>query len=675
MGRITRLGPGAVVRNPTAMLACPRCGSTYVRDVVFCGLDGERLEAVDQDPLIGKTIDRYQIEDIIGDGGMARVYRARHVHLGQPCALKILYGDMAGDRTLAERFRREAQSSAQIRHPNVVQVTDFGASAEGLTFMAMELLEGTTLADRLKEERVLAPVRIADIARQIALGLSAAHAQGFVHRDLKPKNVMLVPEPGMELVKILDFGLVRPLDEGDERLTAQGQVFGTPPYMSPEQISGGPIDPRTDLYALGAIIYELIAGHPPFQGAMADVFRKHLSVAPPPLTEKSGLGELAMVLLAKSPDARPGTAIAVVELIDSLQVTHISGTPEAPAPASSSGPPQPAPRAPTPKAATSRPPATPDPTPRKAAPSGPTRRGPPDPLGVELFDSLELNEHQIRSMVQRARPSLLAPLLIGSAFLAGIVAAALFLSSTDPSALWQEIFKPPVTTGPEPTPTHAPVASPPPAAPAGTPSIEPPVSTEASPTGTATSAAIDAPASGLPTPREISAPAPAGPTKPPGPVEIVPPPAAKEPEPPPVDTGATFEALDRGLLWTLSQRGLNLRDLSTVERDAAMDWMVWQQRPSEVPEGQEMVDAYDALAAAARKVVVDEALLRAKLERVRRSLDRVPAGSRSESFKTLEGRWAVLNGELGRAREADARQRLATGLTLLESEVEGLPAH
>ncbi|MCC7382941.1 MAG: protein kinase [Deltaproteobacteria bacterium] len=668
------------------MLACPRCGSTYVRDVVFCGLDGERLEAVDQDPLIGKTIDRYQVEDIIGDGGMARVYRARHVHLGQPCALKILYGDMAGDRTLAERFRREAQSSAQIRHPNVVQVTDFGASAEGLTFMAMELLEGTTLADRLKEERVLAPVRIADIARQIALGLSAAHAQGFVHRDLKPKNVMLVPEPGMELVKILDFGLVRPLEESDERLTAQGQVFGTPPYMSPEQISGGPIDPRTDLYALGAIIYELIAGHPPFQGAMADVFRKHLSVAPPPLTEKSGLGELAMVLLAKSPDARPGTAIAVVELIDSLQVTHISGTPEAPAPASSSGPPRPAPRAPTPKAASSRPPATPDPAPRKTATSGPARRGPPDPLGVELFDSLELNEHQIRSMVQRARPSLLAPLLIGSAFIVGIVAAALFLSSADPRALWQEIFEPSTPAIPAPAPARAPETSPAPAAPAGTPAIEPPISAETSPTETATAAVIDAPASGPPPPHEISAPAAVSPAKPPAPVgvspakpaapvETVPPPAVKEPEPPPVDTGATFEALDRGLLWTLSQRGLNLRDLSTVERDAAMDWMVWQQRPSEVPEGQEMVDAYDALAAAARKVVVDEALLRAKLERVRRGLDRIPAGSRSESFRTLEGRWAVLSGELGRAREAEARQRLATGLTLLESEVEGLPAH
>ena len=144
------------------MRTCPRCSSLYVNDVLCCGLDGERLVDVDRDPLLGTTLDRYQIQATLGHGGMARVYRAQHAHLGHAVALKVLHGDTASDRRRVERFRREAATAAQLHHPNVVQVHDFGVSPDGLVFMAMELLEGATLAQRLEEGRRFVPSEIAE---------------------------------------------------------------------------------------------------------------------------------------------------------------------------------------------------------------------------------------------------------------------------------------------------------------------------------------------------------------------------------------------------------------------------------------------------------------------------------------------------------------------------------
>lgn len=302
------------------MLVCPRCCALFVRDVVCCGLDGERLVEVDRDPLVGRHLDRYLIREVLGDGGMARVYRAEHVHLGQPVALKILHGDMASDRRFAERFRREARSAAQIRHPQVVEVKDFGITEAGLNYMAMELLEGTTLAERMQHERRLDPGTIAEVIRQTALGLSAAHGLGFIHRDLKPRNLMLVREAGSLRVKILDFGLVHLLESSDTRLTVHGQVFGTPAYMAPEQIVDGPIDARTDLYALGVILYELLAGRRPFAGERGELLDKQVRAWPPELDDRSGLGALALAMMAKSPSGRPTSALEVIEAIEALDL-------------------------------------------------------------------------------------------------------------------------------------------------------------------------------------------------------------------------------------------------------------------------------------------------------------------------------------------------------------------
>jgi serine/threonine-protein kinase len=304
------------------MLACSRCGSSYTKDQEFCGIDGERLSEQATDPLIGRTVDRYKIVETIGEGGMARVYRARHVYLEQDFAVKILFGDIASDRNLARRFQREAQAASRIKHANVVSISDFGASGDGLIFMAMELIAGGTLTDAIKSEGAMPPARAAFLVRQIAEGLAAAHALGFVHRDLKPKNVMLIGAPGAETVKILDFGLVMFTENSDHpsadptHLTKQGQVFGTPAYMSPEQVSGGTVGPAADLYSLGVILYQLLAGSVPFSGQPGQIAMHHMSSEPPPLLFHEGLGPLAMRLLAKDPAKRPASAVEVIAQLE-----------------------------------------------------------------------------------------------------------------------------------------------------------------------------------------------------------------------------------------------------------------------------------------------------------------------------------------------------------------------
>ncbi|MCK6546953.1 serine/threonine protein kinase, partial [Myxococcota bacterium] len=308
------------------MLACPKCGSVYTRELDRCGLDGERLVETSADPLIGRTVDRYRIDAAIGDGGMARVYRAHHVYLAQDFAIKVLFGEVASDRALARRFQREAQASSRIRHANVVQISDFGETPEGLIFMAMELLRGRTLSDVIREEGALPPARAAYFLRQIASGLAAAHALGFVHRDLKPKNVMLIGEPGHELAKILDFGLVLFTERSGietSSLTQQGQVFGTPAYMAPEQVSGTDVGPAADLYALGVILHQMLRGVVPFNGTPAQVAVQHVSAPPPLIDDFSGLGPLAARCLQKKPDDRPASATAIVELIDALALVTL----------------------------------------------------------------------------------------------------------------------------------------------------------------------------------------------------------------------------------------------------------------------------------------------------------------------------------------------------------------
>lgn len=289
------------------MLACPSCGSVYSRTQEFCGLDGSRLVQVSEDPLIGRSIERYTIDHALGSGGMARVYRARHKVLDRQVAIKILYGELASDIQLARRFAREARSLSRIRHQHVVEVLDFGRTQAGLLYMIMELVEGETLSSAIRSGSV-SPAESARITREIAMGLEAAHGSGYVHRDLKPQNVVLDDRTQPPTVKILDFGLVGLVEgtPGETPLTRQGSFFGTPTYMSPEQSAGENATPASDMYALGVVLYELLTGKPPFSGEIRQLAHQHLHKQPArPANTHPGLTELALQLLAKVPSRRP----------------------------------------------------------------------------------------------------------------------------------------------------------------------------------------------------------------------------------------------------------------------------------------------------------------------------------------------------------------------------------
>jgi serine/threonine-protein kinase len=248
--------------------------------------------------------DRYEIEEKLGRGGMATVYRGRDRVLGRPVAVKVLAQKYADDEKFVTRFRREAQASARLNHENIVSVFDTG-DTDGQHYIVMELVEGETLADLLKREGKLSPERAARIASLVARALHAAHGEGIVHRDVKPGNVMLTPAGE---VKVMDFGIARAAT--DETLTQTGMVLGTASYLSPEQSRGDSVDHRSDLYALGCVIYEMLTGEPPFTGGSPlSVAYKHVNDAPQPVSQVNpsvppGLEAVVMRALEKDPDAR-----------------------------------------------------------------------------------------------------------------------------------------------------------------------------------------------------------------------------------------------------------------------------------------------------------------------------------------------------------------------------------
>ena len=272
-------------------LHCRTCGREFSEGEQFCSQDGTRLNgeldaraesaalvvsdppvmAASGDPLVGTTLDnRYRILRVIGEGGMGVVYEALHVLIEKHVAIKVLRDTFTGRADVVERFRQEAKSASKIGHPNIVDVSDFGETPSGQSYIVMEMLIGEDLADVLARERALAPTRAVRIAYQIARALHATHKKGIVHRDLKPENIYLVERDGaQDVVKIVDFGVAKMNDvevRPGRRLTRTGMLFGTPEYMSPEQALGKPFDHRVDIYALGAILFELVAGRVPFTG-------------------------------------------------------------------------------------------------------------------------------------------------------------------------------------------------------------------------------------------------------------------------------------------------------------------------------------------------------------------------------------------------------------------------
>ena len=314
---------------------CTVCETTYSGPEKFCPFDGEPLEdrvSYDPfaDPLLGKTVsDRYRVEAVLGQGGMGTVYRVRHQKLESAFAMKVLHPDLLEDDEVAPRLIAEARATAAIGHPNIVSVADFGeidsslmpelGPDERLPYFVMEQLTGPSLAEVLELEGRLEPRRIASLVVQVAGALGAAHKEGIVHRDLKPGNIRLSRDDvGREIAKVVDFGVAKVM--GNSKKTMKGMVFGTPHYMSPEQGQGETIDARTDIYALGIILYECLAGKVPFHAeTFMGVLQQHLFDEPPELEVDdvaAGLVPVAMRCLQKDPDHRyasMGEVAAAVE--------------------------------------------------------------------------------------------------------------------------------------------------------------------------------------------------------------------------------------------------------------------------------------------------------------------------------------------------------------------------
>lgn len=243
------------------------------------------------DPLLGRTVNgRYKIVSLVARGGMGKVYKAEQQPLGRTCALKVLNPRYEGDRDpeFGKRFFLEAATAAKLTHPNTVTIFDYGSSEEGdLFYIAMEYIEGKTLHRVLREETTLIESRVSHVARQICRSLREAHELGVVHRDLKPGNILLTNRGDEnDVVKVLDFGLVKDVTGDAEDLTQQGLFMGSPKYMAPEQITGGEISARTDIYSLGVMVYEMMTGKVPFdRGASVNTLMAHVNDVPPPLAD------------------------------------------------------------------------------------------------------------------------------------------------------------------------------------------------------------------------------------------------------------------------------------------------------------------------------------------------------------------------------------------------------
>src|SRR5687767_1294001 len=310
------------------MKYCPSCKTRYEDTVGFCPTHGEVLED-DPSSLVDTVLDgQYQVEALLGKGGMGAVYRARHILLGDRVAIKILPPEVRTNAEWLRRFQREGQAARRFRHPNAVTVYDLRTSSDGMIYLVMEYVEGTTLDAELKKRGRFSPAEALATLKPVISVLNAAHAMGVVHRDLKPENIMIgrASTGGEPVVKLLDLGIAKLREvagaekTGSTNLTVAGQMLGTPYYMSPEQWGELPedgnseIDGRADLYSLGVVFYEIISGKRPFSGVtILELRKQHVTVTPQPLHEVASnvpvdFGKAIMRAMAKDRGERQATA-------------------------------------------------------------------------------------------------------------------------------------------------------------------------------------------------------------------------------------------------------------------------------------------------------------------------------------------------------------------------------
>jgi serine/threonine-protein kinase len=338
---------------------CPECGNSNPDHLRFCTGCGINLTAIrdaenasvaatvnSTEPRQGQIIDnKYRLESQLGEGGMGAVWRATRLNIGDAVAIKVLHSGLLNTPNGAERFRREAQSAARLKHPNVVTIHDFGVS-HGLLYLVMELVEGQSLRAFIQKQGPLRSSVIAEIMSQVCSALDEAHSRGIIHRDIKPDNIMVSEASGRHRVKVLDFGIAKMLDtstgSSSGTLTQTGSVIGTPHYMSPEQCLGEDLDGRSDLYSLGVVLYEMLTGRLPFNSpTMRSVIAAHLSQQPVPVSSLNNsitpqVEAVVMRTLSKEKSERQQSAAQLSqELISALNKT-VRDTPRPTTPESQS---------------------------------------------------------------------------------------------------------------------------------------------------------------------------------------------------------------------------------------------------------------------------------------------------------------------------------------------------
>ena len=328
------------------MRRCEQCGLEYDDNTRFCTRDGQTLVTVtnhpsaseaatvvhprepQSDPMIGRVIaGRYRLLEKIGQGGMGAVYKGQHIKMNRLTAIKLLTSELVSNQEFIARFQREAEMASQIDHPNAVAIYDFGEAEDGLIYLAMEFVNGKPLSAILRKEGTLAIDRVVRIAKQAADALNAAHNLGIIHRDFKPDNIMVCDKPGRpDWVEVVDFGIAKRAvaDTQQAGLTQAGFVLGTPLYMSPEQVAGEELDPRSDLYSLALVVYEMLTCALPFDGSTTQsqmVKRlleppKPLSLAKPQLALPPAVESVIMRALARKPEDRHSTTTQFAEALE-----------------------------------------------------------------------------------------------------------------------------------------------------------------------------------------------------------------------------------------------------------------------------------------------------------------------------------------------------------------------
>ena len=319
------------------MKYCSVCDRKYEDEMRVCGVDGTSLKSLTGgdtvlDAIMGRTIKgRYEVLKKLGEGGMGTVYLAEQVSIGRKVALKLLQGNYAKKDEFIARFRREARLAASLSHRNIVTIYDFDQDSDDTLFIAMEYVDGRKLTDVIRSDGPLDVQRAVRLGSQIAEGLDAAHRQGVIHRDIKPDNIMIIGNDDTEEVKLMDFGIARLRDTGAmSHLTQTGMIMGTPAYMSPEQAEGTEVSDKTDIYALGIVLYEMLSGAVPFKATTPGALLvKQIQEVPVELRKlrrevPAGVEQIVMQALEKKPQSRQHTMREVAQELKRVENTAVA---------------------------------------------------------------------------------------------------------------------------------------------------------------------------------------------------------------------------------------------------------------------------------------------------------------------------------------------------------------